>query len=100
VTALTHRVPPEILAARHAHTGRRRAAGALKAQLAATVTAAARPWSIGIDVLTVASLLTLMCGEVAGYGFTRDWQHLAAAVIAYTAATVYAFRAFTTERED
>lgn len=97
MTALTHRVPPEILAARHAQRGRFRAlTTALVKALAANVNDSDRPWSIGIDAFVLAGFLVLMCWETGEFAYTGLWEHLAAAAVVLVAATVYAFRAFTT----
>ncbi len=59
-----------------------------------------RPWSIGVDVLVLACLVGGLCWEVWEFGGDGEWPHLAFACACLVANVLYAFRAFTIDRED
>lgn len=101
MTVTTHRMPPAILAARHARTGRARVLGAALVKVLATnLDDAERPWSIGVDAFVLTGFLVLLCWETGEFAYTGLWVHLAAAVVVLVAGVVYAFRAFTTTRSE
>lgn len=84
---------PNILPSKHARPSLRRV-------IADRLRNTDRPWSIAVDLLVLAGFTVALCWEVWEFGLDGEWEHMAIACVFLAAGVVYAFRAFTTDRED